>query len=720
MENLFSETNLEQQNANMPRTISKVTIKNYRNIAYKEYDLINGKSLLLTGKNGLGKTNVLEAIYWAVTGLLFDGTSKSESQELKPYNSDNDLITSVKLDFNYQVFSFERRLSLKYSKTGKYKGTDTTLLVNGAAEQNHKTAISKLTDYLGLKNVKTNYDTNTLLSNINLFAFLYNTNSLKTMDYKDIRGIVIDIVGEADYKDIINKNSVKYQNLIEPLKLHGLDLEALKKSTYSKIFDKKTGLDIQCEDTKKLINKYEEDSNIVIDKEDLEKAKLELETLEKKMEELKKQKNSNTSDLLEDYNNKIMKKKNAIYERETILRKEHKSKIESMKDNSLEEKLEKQKKSLDSFKRKRIEINEKIVEKREDLSITESSLRNKKGDLSRQQENLEDLKTEKKNLSNSDDKKIYTCPNCKTEFNLYQTKEYQEDLQPKIDLVIQSGKDTYQKITGLKEGIEDLELNIELINSSILKLQKERNQIDINIKALEETIFEIEGKIAREKKSLPVLDLENDQTILNLKKEIDEIGVKKETLLTDNQRHLREIASKIQELDDLKQPLLQKVNLEVIAKADMAKAENQKILLKKLNKQLQEQKDIELLIKELEKEMYESLDKRVKDVFGDNIKFKLWKKTLEGTYDTRLCEIYVKDIENRFVNISKINTGMYPVRAIEIIEKIKDFYKLPKSFILIDEFGTLDSQHGDLIKAFGEQIFATQKGEEKVINTEIF
>ena len=59
-----------------PIRIKTVIIQNYKSIIYKEY-VLDGKSLFLSGKNGLGKTNVLEAIYWALSGVLFDGTGKT-------------------------------------------------------------------------------------------------------------------------------------------------------------------------------------------------------------------------------------------------------------------------------------------------------------------------------------------------------------------------------------------------------------------------------------------------------------------------------------------------------------------------------------------------------------------------------------------------------------------------------------------------------------------
>jgi hypothetical protein len=98
------------------------------------------------------------------------------------------------------------------------------------------------------------------------------------------------------------------------------------------------------------------------------------------------------------------------------------------------------------------------------------------------------------------------------------------------------------------------------------------------------------------------------------------------------------------------------------------------------------------------------------------VEFKLYKLNVSnGEYDTRMCEIYVRDIKDRFVNIKTINTGMFPVRATEIISKIKEHYNIPKSFVFVDELSGLDSSHIQLLKEFGEQVLATKVGEHTTI-----
>ncbi len=95
MTDLFETTEIKEDTT---IRLKKVTLQNYRNVEYKEY-VLDGNSVLLEGINGLGKTNVLEGIFWALSGNLFNGTAKTESQEIIPFNAEKDAETSVKLEF---------------------------------------------------------------------------------------------------------------------------------------------------------------------------------------------------------------------------------------------------------------------------------------------------------------------------------------------------------------------------------------------------------------------------------------------------------------------------------------------------------------------------------------------------------------------------------------------------------------------------------------------
>jgi len=710
MDNLFTETP-ETKVQETIKNINKVTIQNYRNIEYKEY-VLGGNDILLDGKNGIGKTNVLESIYWAISGLLFDGSAKSETQELKPYESNKDVATSVKIEFEHNAFTFERKIEQKWSKDGEtYKGFDTTLIVNGAASKNQKTAIISLLTNLGINDFQNRYAQNPTLAKINLFALLYNTNSLKTMDYKEIRAIITDMVGEVDFKDIINENSTKYAKLVEPLKSHGLDLQALKSDTRSKIFDKNTGLEKQKSDIKANIKAFDEKSKVVVDKDQLANAKEEIVKIDKEIVELEKQKNSSSDELIKGIETTITEKQNKIYERKDVLRQEHQEKIDAIQKSSTSKDLESKQTSLNTLRKDRISLTENITEKNPKKAKLAYQLTLKENELTNATAKLAELKVEWTKFKHPETEDIYTCPHCNEKFDIALTEEYKLSLQPKIDDNNKSGKETTKNITGLKEGIETLGIDIEVIDASILKLQKDRNQLDKNIEALGQEIKGLETKVRTEKAELPILDLVNDLHIQSIESQIEVHLARKITVADDRATHILGINTQIGGLNEKRTPLTEIIDLEIAATRYQKDATEARTKLETVNKLLQIQEDISILIKELEKEMYEKLDAKVGKAFGDNFKFKLWKLNVSnGEYDTRLCEVYGKDLYGNFINMKTINTGIYFVRAIEFILAIKEHYKIPKSFVFLDELGSIDADNRKILKGFGQQIFATQMG----------
>ena len=80
-----------------------------------------------------------------------------------------------------------------------------------------------------------------------------------------------------------------------------------------------------------------------------------------------------------------------------------------------------------------------------------------------------------------------------------------------------------------------------------------------------------------------------------------------------------------------------------------------------------------------------------------------------------MCEMYVKDSHDKYVNISRINTGLYPIRWAEFIGIVKKHYNVPQTFVLIDEVSSLDSEHRTLLMGFGEQVLATSVSDNNAI-----
>ena len=106
-------------------SITNVEIRNFRNIKSASFDLKN--RCAVEGHNALGKTNILEAICFALTNYLLDGSSDLKS--IKPKDEMNAKV-SVKLTFSNER-TFEK---VYYENWVKTRGTEEIKLVGHTTE----------------------------------------------------------------------------------------------------------------------------------------------------------------------------------------------------------------------------------------------------------------------------------------------------------------------------------------------------------------------------------------------------------------------------------------------------------------------------------------------------------------------------------------------------------------------------------------------------------
>ena len=91
--------------------IKKLVLDNFRNIQDREIDT-SAKQIILTGENGQGKTNLLEAIYILCYGNSFRTQNLSEAVS---YGQDSFHLNSVFEDFQ----GLERKAEIIFDETGK-------------------------------------------------------------------------------------------------------------------------------------------------------------------------------------------------------------------------------------------------------------------------------------------------------------------------------------------------------------------------------------------------------------------------------------------------------------------------------------------------------------------------------------------------------------------------------------------------------------------------
>ena len=76
--------------------IERVAIHSFKNIQNLSFSLNKGEDFTVTGKNGLGKSNILNAIYWCIMGTDLNGCT--EQTQFLPYRN-----TESKVDVEVQL-----------------------------------------------------------------------------------------------------------------------------------------------------------------------------------------------------------------------------------------------------------------------------------------------------------------------------------------------------------------------------------------------------------------------------------------------------------------------------------------------------------------------------------------------------------------------------------------------------------------------------------------
>jgi len=699
--------------------LKKITLQNYRNIAYREI-LVGEKGLILQGKNGLGKTNIIEGAYRNLSGKLFNGSSKSDTQVITPVGADREAKTSVKLEFDKDNFTFELISYDEYTKKDKtYKGTAYDYYVNEALTKKGQ-AIEVLYSYLGIKELNDRWAKDDR-KNIDLIDLLFNIDYLKTIDYKYLRALVVDIVGDVNFTDVINDNPTKYGKLVAPLQENGLNMETVKAKYRVKKFGKPGtfGLEDLIVSSKNNLKNLEVKASAEYDLNEITLAKQSLQDIESKIVDLRVKKQQGTSELTSAIDLEIGKLERDLMTEQHRIQVEYSKTVASLKDDKVQVEIQDKEKSLNTLRNQRNEIVEKV--NREKSLVTENDLNvgkktNEKQSLLLQRKNLLEKYNQLKTPQSSE---TITCPHCNQPFSLHESKEHKTIVDSQLAEVTKQGLQIKTRLEELKEGLDTLGVEREVINGRILKLQGELKQVEENIKAVEIAITDLKQRQSQTTLLAPTLDL-NGGNVLSIKNNIQTLKTRKETVLNDYQTIIKDIDSQIAVLEAQKQPLKETLNKEIIINNYRKELESERATLQRLETELIDVDDILMLIKDVEQEKYTRIENKVKDTFGDNFKFELFKENVDGSVDTRVCVMLVKDVHGNFVRVENLNTGLYPIRAIEFVERVRNFYNIPKSFIFVDELSALDTEHTKQLMHSGLQIIATRPSDsDKIEEVEI-
>ena len=167
--------------------IKRVTISSFKNIKNLTFDLVDGENLVIEGRNGLGKSNILNAIYWCLTGYDLNGCPDNEL--FVPYY---DRESKVDVEVTTNVGKIQRTAA-------REKGTLSTLLFIDNVPFALKDGEIEIDKRLGILPFTFS---NTINKDFNLRRFLMNPTYHFGLVPKTIR----DIFAKQISKELIKKD----------------------------------------------------------------------------------------------------------------------------------------------------------------------------------------------------------------------------------------------------------------------------------------------------------------------------------------------------------------------------------------------------------------------------------------------------------------------------------------------------------------------------------
>ena len=649
----------------------KLELTNYRNIGRLVLEF-KGNSKII-GENRIGKTNVLEAIYWLLTDKLLDGSKDISS--IKPLE-DTKREVSVKGTFEIwetstpqippKTITIEKQYGEKWVKTRgttelTMQGHYTNYLFDNVEQSTIKNYNELLLDNFGLENGNVKVDLFQML--INPF---YLGNMGESENWKDLRSLIINLVGDVTNDEVANKDPrlVPIKYLIES---YSGRVDQLKKAIESDIKGLKDN--IVSDDAQ--IKMLEETPNPT--DEEFALAQKGIEEGENKIALLNNPGVDTNSIDIERMINETTAKINAL----------EKEDLEKLKQESGANAKEERIRELRSKQNEILDKKTKIFNDLHSVKIKVSSkdlvIESRKNTRANYIERLKEIDSQMGNIAVEE-----VCPNCGKPYDKEKIDSMRnaviEKLKSEKESIIAKGKENKVSLDNDLREIEELKSQVNTLNQTIQDCDKELIDIVDEIK-------ELNVSAPREVESTP----ENPE-IANLKSLLEgyKLSLKesKEKFMRGLQDNNQRVFEEKQKLEPFKKViadrdhyLRQQAKLEEVRELKMDH-------MKKLAVSEQQKEMVGLFMKT----RLEMLDDNVARVFG-NIKFQLIKENINGGYDT-ICKPYIYNIYNdESTNVSwkSGSKSERVITGIAIVECVKRELGLSNLPFLFDEGGEIST-----------------------------
>ena len=648
--------------------LKKLELTNYRNIDFIELEF-DGNSKII-GENRIGKTNVLEAIYYLLTDKLLDCSSNIAL--IKPLD---DTTKEVRVRGTFLVdgateITLEKQYGEDWVKTRGtdervFKGHYCNYLYNGVKQNTLKVYNGLIAEDFGIEPNKMQFDVLQML--VNPF---YLGNMGETDKWNDLRASIIELVGNVTNDDVFNANP----NLLpikEDLDTANGRIEQVKKKYDSEINGLKESISVDSAQIKML----EETPHP--SEEELAVAQRGLQECEERIALI----NNPTVDTVSS------ELRNEINAYEAELNELNRAAIEQARQNNgtsnLQSDYDNLVKERDSLSEQKNNIVGNIMQLKMDKSGLENKLNicrtNREGYLAA----LRDIDEKIKNV------KVDTeCPTCHRPYEAEMVEKRRleaiSELENKKASILSQGKENKLKMADLDTEIKS---KADLIAAEEGKLEGVKGQYE----SLNTRITEARQKLYEAQTFAPGFEKSDRQ--LELEKLIED----KKAALREAQVNFYQGQQNNRALLDAEkakaEPFKKVINDNEFYIRQMANLENVKQEKTSHQRRLADAEQKKDLVKTFTIEKLKMLDENVSKVFG-NIKFQLIKENINGGFDT-ICKPYIYNVdkdESTDVTWKSGSKSERVITGIAIAECIKKQLGLPNLPFLFDEGGEISTE----------------------------
>ncbi|MFA5719480.1 MAG: hypothetical protein WC939_00310 [Acholeplasmataceae bacterium] len=674
-------------NKSLPNRIKRVEISNFRGI--KEFThILNGEHYNILDVNETYKTTKLQAIVWCLNGKLLDNTTNIDN--ITPYDMPEDTETSVEVEFESGTVvkrTWQRKFVTSRDTGERSLGKPTqTLYIDEVKQETLSGGNKAIARELGLNEI-----IESIPKQIDLFMLLHVPRYLLTVEPKIMRELFEKIVGEPNLDNIVMEYPEDVRNEFAKHLYKYDTIKSVHEKTLKEVNNKKESLNMIL----KNLN-VEKQNQVVVDVEPLkqEKSKLEKELLEIKVKETK-----SSEELVKDIDLKI-----------ATLNSETTNKVKTLKEKQneiktlLDEEVDKIKEKISSIDENISQVGNNIFINNQKIEINTNRIKGLENDINLLNRDFKRLGEQFKEVNTPT---FVTAPISKERFDIYTTEEMKHIRQEKLDKIKELGLGIKNNIKQKTEYIDDIKLETEKIEKTIEDLEVEKLELLTKKSKLKKQFY----LVTTDKNTTHVKISDLDARIKQLKYEY---GVAYERLSNERKSLLETKSIVGEDTTKLKLELETKISdlSEQIIKGSNVRDYDSEI--KEVQGQLQElENDIILsekvlvFVKKIQRDKLVALEQRVEETFGD-IYIKLFDFTQEGLIKP-IFDIHVIDkLGNKTSVYQGLNNGALDIAIIRLTNKIREYYGIRDTFVVIDEISSLDSNSKNKLYGLSQQVISSE------------